>query len=170
MKKRISFVSSFSIYFPLISTIFLLFLFYLPFSFGISNSIKPCLVLASVFFWLTHRPDVFGIFSIIIVAIFADTLSGNPLGANLLMLSFIYLLINKFEAFFYNKPFMVYWYFFMMFAGAAFLLKWFVLSVYYTQFLPITSVLFMYLTTIICYPFVSIFNAFVQTYVRFDDE
>lgn len=164
------FLSSFSKLLPILSTLLLLLFSYTPFSFVFSNSIKPLLALICVFFWLTHRPDIFNIISVLIVALVSDVISSAPFGSNILMFWVLYALTNKFQKFFYAKPFVIYWYGFMAFSLAAILTKWFVLSIYYGQFLPLVPTFFMYLTTIVFYPFISILNAVIQGYVRFEDE
>ncbi len=162
--------SPFSDQFPLIITVALLLSSYIPSSIIIPQNIRPLLALASTFFWLTHRPDLFGLLAVSIISIIADTITSSPFGSNLLMFFALYTLVNRFEKFFYNKTFLTYWYGFILISFAAIFLKWLILSIYYAQMLPLTPVFFTYLTTIFTYPLVSIFNAIIQTYMRQADE
>ncbi len=155
---------------PFIITAFLLLILYIPTSIFMPQNIRPLLALASAFFWLTHRPDLFGLYCTIVIGIIADTISSNPFGSNILMFVSLYALVDKFEKFFYNKSFLIYWYGFIAFSFVAILLKWLVLSCYYAQFLPLLPTFFMYLTTAFMYPIVSIINAIAQSYMRDADE
>ena len=47
--------------------------------------------------------------------------------------------------------------------------KWFVLSVYYSQFLPLGMLMFSLLITVASYPIVSLVNVFVQNKFMTDE-
>ena len=72
--------------------------------------------------------------------------------------------------YFNSKPFAVIWYGFMAFSLSALLLKWLVVSFYYSKFLPMSVLIFEYLIAVALYPVVAMILAFVQNKFIGDDE
>lgn len=155
---------------PLLSSLLLLFLSYVPLDFIIFNNIRPAVGMVCVYFWMIHRPDLFNLLSVFILGLVDDIISNVPLGANILTLLVLYVLLSNLSRFFNGKPFVVTWYGFALLSLVTFLTKWLVLSVYYSSFLPLPIVGFSYLVTAAAYPFLSLILAFVQNNLIADEE
>lgn len=155
---------------PLITSILLLLISYIPLNFSISNNMRPAMGIICVYFWMIHRPDLFNLVSVYILGLFDDIISSVPMGSNILALLVLYLLVNNLQHFFNGKPFIITWYGFATLSLATFCVKWLVVSIYYGQFLPLSILFFTYLVTIAFYPFISLINAFVQNTLIRDEE
>ena len=147
---------------PLISSILLLFLSYIPIDIAFSSSIRPVVSLICAYFWVVHRPDLFNLGSVYVLGIVEDVITSAPFGSNVFMLLLMYLLASNLAKYFSAKPFVFTWY---VFAGLAFvvmLARWLLVSVYYSQFLPLGMLMFSVLATAAFYPVFSFVNAFIQ--------
>lgn len=151
---------------PLISTIFLLLLSYMPF---FPLAFHPNVSVICVYYWLLNRSDVFNLFSVFTIGVINDFVSAVPLGVNIFELLFLYVLVSNFLKYFNGKPFEVMWCGFVPAAFLAMFAKWFILSVYYSQFLPFMMLLFSILITIAFYPLVCLINVFVQNKLMTDE-
>ena len=147
---------------PLISSIVVLFLAYLPINMALFNNMRPDLGLACIYFWMLHRPDLFNLASIVVLGLVDMVISSALPGASLLAYLTMYLLLYNTQKFFNAKPFVVIWYGFMALSLITMLVKWFVVSIYYRSFLPLSDLIFTYLIGVALYPLISIVLAFVQ--------
>ncbi|MBP3418559.1 MAG: hypothetical protein J6L67_05460 [Alphaproteobacteria bacterium] len=57
-----------------------------------------------------------------------------------------------------------------MLSLVTFLSRWLLVSVYYSHFLPLATVMFSYLVTAAAYPILSLINVFVQNRLMTDEE
>lgn len=153
----------------LVSTILLLFS-YIPLDFMFLNSIRPAMGLICVYFWLQHRPDLFNLGCVFFLGVVDDMVTSSPLGSNIFELLLMYVLVNNTSRFLNAKPFIVLWYGFALLTLVTMLGRWLVVSVYYSQFLPLSMLFFSYMVTIAVYPLISLLLAFVQNSFIQDDE
>lgn len=151
---------------PLVSTTLLLLLSYMPY---FPLTFHPDVAVICVYYWLLNRSDVFNLFSVFLVGIINDFVSAVPLGASVFELLFLFVLVSNFLKYFNGKPFEVMWCGFMPAAFLSMLAKWFILSVYYSQFLPVVMLLFSILITIAFYPLICLINVFVQNNLMTDE-
>ena len=155
---------------PLFSSLLLLFLSYVPLDFLLFSNIRPAVGIICVYFWMIHRPDLFNLLSVYILALIDDIISNVPCGTNIFVLLVVYVILSNVLRFLMGKPFIVTWYGFAIIALITFFAKWLMLSIYYGQFLPFLIVCFSYLVTVVSYPFVSLILAFVQNNFIADEE
>ena len=155
---------------PLFSSLLLLLLSYVPLDFLLFSNIRPAVGIICVYFWMIHRPDLFNLLSVYVLALIDDIISNVPCGTNIFVLLIAYVILSNVLRFLVAKPFIVTWYGFAIVASVTFFAKWLILSVYYSQFLPFFIVFFSYLVTIVTYPFVSLILAFVQNKLIADEE
>lgn len=154
---------------PLFSSLIMVFLSYVPVDlFGIAN-IHPAMGMIGVYFWMIHRPDVFNLFSVYILGLVEDIISLAPFGSNIFALLVLYVLVNNLSRYFNGKPFIITWYGFAILSLIAFLSRWVLVSIYYSQFLPLSIMMFSYLFTVAAYPFLSLINVFVQNSLMKDE-
>lgn len=154
---------------PLFSSLLLIFLSYVPLNIAGMGGIRPAMGMICVYFWLIHRPDVFNLGSVYFLGLIEDIISSAPFGSNVFALLVLYVLVSNLSRFFNGKPFVVMWYGFALLALIAFFSRWLLVSVYYSQFIPLPSVLFCYLFSVAVYPFLSLVNAFVQNALMKDE-
>lgn len=155
---------------PLLSSIFLLFVSYIPLDFTLSNNIRPAVGMICVYFWVLHRPDIFNLFSVYVLGLVEDIISSAPFGSNIFALLVLYVLVTNLSKYFNAKPFTVIWYGFVLLSLITFLSRWLVVSIYYADFLPLSIVMFSFLVTAASYPVLSLINVFVQSKFMTDEE
>lgn len=155
---------------PLMSSLFLLFLSYVPMDLGFLNNIRPVVGLVCVYYWMLHRPDLFNLWSVYVLGMVDDIISSSPFGSNIFAVLLLYILINNTSKFFNAKPFVVTWYGFCLLGLVVLLARWLLVSIYYSQFLPLTVIMFSYLVTIAAYPLISLILAFIQAKLIQDEE
>lgn len=154
---------------PLLFSVFLILLSYVPLDFPLANNIRPAVGMVCVYYWIIHRPDLFNLLSVYLLGLAEDILSSVPLGTNIFTLLVLYILLLNLARFFNGKPFIITWYGFAILSLLTFFAKWLMLSIYYGEFLPVVSVFFSYLFSIAAYPVLSLMNAFVQDYLIQDE-
>ena len=147
---------------PLISSAVLLLLAYIPLNLSMFNNVRPDLGLLCIYFWMLHRPDLFGLASIVVLGVLSAAISSALSGICLLSYLVLYVLIYNTQKFFYAKPFVVVWYGYMALTLATVLVKWLIASVYYRQFLPLSVLMFSYFIGVALYPLISMILAFIQ--------
>lgn len=147
---------------PIITSVFLLLLAYLPLNFNFFYNVRPDFGLMCIYFWMLHRPDLFGIGTIIIMSIVVSVISSSVVGCALIAYLVMYILIYNTQKLFNAKSFVVVWYGFMALSLISMLVKWIVVSIYYNEFLPISMLMLGYLMGIVLYPMISMILAFVQ--------
>jgi len=155
---------------PLLVSVLLLLISYIPMDIFFLGNVKIVVSYMCVYFWLMHRPDLFNLMSVCILALVEDVLSAAPFGASLFSMLLAYVIVTNLAKYFNAKPFIVIWYGFGALAFVVFFAKWFIISIYYGQFLPAQNLIFSYLFTVACYPILSMFNVFIQANFIRDDE
>ena len=147
---------------PLICTILLILLIYIPIRIPLSKFLRPDVSMICVYFWALYRRDLFGPLSVACVGFVSDSLAATPLGINLFVFMLIYVLAVNFASLVNTKPFIVTWVGFSVICFAAFLVKWLLMSVYYSDFLSFIGIIIGYIATVLLYPLVARLNIFVQ--------
>ena len=155
---------------PFLVSVFLLLVFYVPVHLPLSRYLRPDIGMICVYFWLQHRPDLFNLGSVFCLGVLDDVVTSSPLGSNIFELLLMYVLVNNTSRFLNAKPFVVLWYGFALLALVTMLSRWLIVSVYYSQFLPLSMLAFSYMVTIAVYPLISLLLAFVQNSFIQDDE
>ena len=155
---------------PFMSSVLLLLISYIPLDFSVFNNIRPSIGLICVYFWMLHRPDLFNLWSVYFLGVIDDIISSAPFGSNIFAMLLLYVLITNTSRFFNAKPFVVTWYGFAVLSLVAMLGRWLVVSIYYSQFLPLLMMLFSYMVTIAAYPLLFLLLAFIQNHMIQDEE
>lgn len=155
---------------PLLISAILLLFSYLPLRSEIAGNARPVVGLMCVYFWLIYRADLFNLFSVFVLGLIADTVSTVPFGSNLLSMLVMYLIVTNLVKYLNGKTFMILWFGLAALLPAAMLSQWLALSIYYHQFLPLSLLLFSYITSLACYPLVGGINALILNHFLQDDE
>lgn len=154
---------------PLATSVVWVALSYMPFDFLLSTNIHPNVAVICVYYWILHRPDVFNLFSVFILGLFDDILTSAPLGSNIFQLLLLYVLIGYMVKYFNGKSFELLWAGFLPLAFVVMFARWFVVSIYYGDFLPFPLLMFSFLLTAAVYPLITLINVWVQNKLMTDE-
>lgn len=155
---------------PLISICVFIIIFNIPLYPFVSYSIRPYVGIICTYFWLTHRSYSFGVFSVYLIGFLEDIISSTPFGLNIFTMLLLYVFTQIVYKFIFNKPFIIIWYGFCITLALTLLCKWLLLSFYYRDFLPISTLLFSFLTSICFYPIFSIINIYIHQQLIEDEK
>ncbi len=118
--------------------------------------VAPMLVLASLYFWAIHRPQMMPLVLVFFVGLFHDMLTGSPLGVNTVAFLAAYGLVAGQRKVFLGKSFGVVWWGFMLVAGAVEALRWMLISALGGVILDPLPGFFAYISSIAIYPILSL--------------
>ena len=147
---------------PIIISILMVLLVYAPLSVPVLKFLRPDVSLICVYFWTLYRRDLFGPLSVALLGFVSDCLTSLPLGVNTFIFIFTYIMSINYARFVNAKSFAISWFGFTVISFIAFVIKWLLVSFYYSQFLHIVGVFAGYVTTVLLYPLVVRLNIWVQ--------
>lgn len=142
---------------PFIITFSAVFLSFIPLHLENVESIKPMLVLGSIYYWTIYRPDLLPMLIIFVIGLFQDLLYGAPIGISAFIYLIISFLVGTQRRFFHGKTFGIVWWGFMISAILAVCLDWFIFSIIEQMILPFQSFIFKYLMSIASFPIIFVF-------------
>ncbi len=137
---------------PILSILAAALLLYIPRSAGFWNFLHITPFYAGIYFWQSQRPDVFNLLSAFILGIFADVLSGVPLGINITSFMVLHLVSERLSSYFNIKKFSYSWLLFMLATFLTLVFKGTVVSIFYRKIIPLNYLLFEFLLTFALYP------------------
>jgi rod shape-determining protein MreD len=117
--------------------------------------VVPALAMVAVYHWAIHRPRLLPAWSVFLLGILQDALSGTALGLNVLMLLTVYGLVIYQRRFFIGKSFAVVWLGFCLVGAITFAEAWLLMSAISLTLLDPASMLTQYLLTVGAFPLVS---------------
>ena len=147
---------------PLLCSIFLLLIIYIPVHLPLSRFLRPDLGMICVYFWALYRQDLFGAASAFVLGLIADSLSAVPFGLNSFVFIFIFVLSSASSSYVNMKPFAVSWAGFALVSFLASVSKWLLASVFYSRFLAFGNIFVGYMATVCLYPLIARLNIFIQ--------
>ena len=104
---------------PLMTTLMLMFLFYLPINSLEFNYFRPAVGVICVYYWSLKRRYMFSYISAFLVGFLTDSYSSTPFGINILMMMLLVFATEILERYFKAATFGVSWF---VFALAGFML------------------------------------------------
>ena len=137
---------------PFILTAFLIVISAIPTRIPEFAYIAPVLPLMAVYHWSIYRPDLLPAWTVFVLGILQDALVGTPFGVSSLVFLAVHLVVLSQQVFFTGKSFAVVWIGFSMVAGAAFIMTWLLVSIFFGQSTGLLGVLFQYLVTLGAFP------------------
>lgn len=147
---------------PLLCSFFLLLVIYVPVHLPLSRFLRPDVGMICVYFWALYRQDLFGSISAFLLGFVADSLSAVPMGLNVFAFMFVFAAGSTASSYINMKPFAVSWLGFAVISFLAFVIKWLLISVFYSRFLVFGSIFAGYLATVCFYPLIARLNIFIQ--------
>lgn len=118
-------------------------------------TIAPDLTMMAVFYWAIYRPDLLPKWSLILVGLFQDLLSGNLIGLNVAILLIVHYVGLSQRRTFIGKPFVVAWLGFMVLALGTGVFYWLTLAAMSGTITFTHAVLFQYVLTFASFPLMS---------------
>ena len=85
---------------PLVATLILMFLFYVPINSLELNYFRPAVGFICVYYWTLKRDYMFSYISAFVVGFLTDTYSSTPLGINILMMMLLVFVTNMLARYF----------------------------------------------------------------------
>ena len=95
---------------PLISSVLLVLFTYIPLSVPLLKFLRPDVALICVYFWTLYRRDLFGPISVALLGVVSDSLTSLPLGTNMFVFIFVYIMSINYARFVNAKSFAVGWF------------------------------------------------------------
>lgn len=147
---------------PLLSTVVLLLICFLPINSPEFNYFRPNIGMICIFYWAFKRDYLFSYFSAFLVGFLMDVYSSVPLGCNILIALLIVFMTRRMIRFFQSAPFGLCWALFAIIWLWGVIIKWLMLSAYFESFLSLNEIVINYCATVLCYPFVASVNVWIQ--------
>lgn len=143
---------------PLVTTLLLILLFFMPINSVQLNCLRPAMGIICVYYWRLNRPALFGFFSAFLVGFVIDVYSSTPLGTNILTLLILLSITDWPARYLQTSSFGVRWLIFSLVCLAIMLCKWLFLTLYYWRVLPPTEIMLGYFSTVMFYPLIAAVN------------
>jgi rod shape-determining protein MreD len=147
---------------PLLSSLVLMFLFFMPLSSVQLNYFRPFVGLICVYYWTLKREDLFGFCSAFIIGFLTDVYSSSPLGVNILLMMGVIAATAWLAHYFQSSSFGVAWFIFALICLSYTLSKWILLMIYAGRFLPVWEAFLGCFSTIMFYPLITLINTKIQ--------
>lgn len=146
---------------PVVSSVVFVIIFNIHLNPFVSSNIRPSISIICIYFWLVNSHNIFGMFSVYVIAIVEEMISSTPLGSSILTALILYLVVTLIHKFVYHKPFLIFWYGFMFSCFISLLSKWIIISIYYGEALSISTTIFTIMSTIAFFPIFGIINTYI---------
>jgi rod shape-determining protein MreD len=138
--------------FPFLVTFFMVLISAMPLRVPELSSIMPPLALVSVCYWSIYRPDLLPLWSVFLIGLLQDLLSGGPIGVATLTLISIHAVVLWQRRLFVSASFPMVWCGFMVMAAAALGMMWLLTCLGLLTFVSPRPLLFQYILTVAAYP------------------
>ena len=138
----------------------------LPYGLPKSSLAAPVLALISVYYWSLFRPELMPAGAAFLLGLLVDVLSGGPPGLNALVLILVHWAASSQRRALAGKSFAVGWLGYLLIAGGAAILNWFVASVFHVTVIESVPLLVSHAIGTAAYPLVAIFLARLQPLTR----
>ncbi|MFB0952511.1 MAG: rod shape-determining protein MreD [Rhodospirillales bacterium] len=154
---------------PFALTFMLIVINAIPFHIPSFAQVTPLLPLIGIYFWAVYRPDLMPAATVFLIGILHDFVSGLPVGVS----AFIFLVVLGAtlaqRSFFFGKSFVIVWFGFMMVAGGALALEWFLLSIFAGDLVQARSAIYQFGLTAAIFPFLAwLFTRWQQAFLQVD--
>lgn len=147
---------------PLMTTLILMFLFYVPINSLEFNYFRPAVGVICVYYWTLKREYMFSYISAFVVGFLMDAYSSTPLGINILMMMLLVFVTELSARYLKSSSFAGSWLLFGFVGLLLTFVKWLSVSIYLGRFVPLTEITVNFLSTIMFYPLVAYINIWVQ--------
>lgn len=147
---------------PLLATFVLMFLFYVPIYSLELNYFRPAVGFICVYYWTLKRHYMFSYISAFFIGFITDIYSSTPLGVNCLMMLLLVFVTEMLVRYFKAASFVGNWLVFLLAGFVLTVVKWLIISVYFSRFISMTEIMINLLSTVMFYPLIVYFNIWIQ--------
>ena len=131
--------------------------------------VAPMLAVMAIYHWTLNRPELLPAAALFFLGLLQDSLSGMPLGVNVLVFLTVYGVVLSQRRFFAGKSFLITWLGFALVAAGAAAESWLLVSAFHVTLLEPTAVFYGYIMTAGCFPVLAwIFIRWQQAFLRFE--
>jgi rod shape-determining protein MreD len=131
--------------------------------------VAPMLAVMAIYHWTLYRPELLPAVALFFLGLLQDSLSGTPLGVNVLVFLTVYGVVLSQRRFFAGKSFLVTWLGFVLVAAGAAAESWILVSAFHVTLIEPTAVLYGYAVTAGSFPLLAwIFIRWQQAFLRFE--
>ncbi|MGH7090286.1 MAG: rod shape-determining protein MreD [Stellaceae bacterium] len=138
---------------PLLSTFLFVLVSVVPLQLPGFAAVSPSFALMAVAHWATYRPDLLSQFSVFVLGVLLDLLSGTPyVGASALTFLLARTVVLLARRHFVGCDFSILWLGFVALAGGTLAFNWALVSLLSRQIVGMQPFLFEALMTVACFP------------------
>lgn len=131
--------------------------------------VAPMLAVMAIYHWTLYRPELMPAAALFFLGLLQDSLSGTPLGVNVLVFLTVYGVVLSQRRFFAGKSFLITWLGFALVAAGAAAESWLLVSAFHVTLLEPTAVFYGYILTAGFFPVLAwIFIRWQQAFLRFE--
>jgi rod shape-determining protein MreD len=117
--------------------------------------VTPVLALISIYHWAVYRPELMPAWTVFVLGLLQDFLSGAPVGINVLVFLSVQWLVLTQRQFLVGKTFLIYWFGFAVVALVAAIEMWMLASLHYLSALSPGGIAAQYLVTAGLFPVIA---------------
>ena len=138
--------------FPFLITLTMVLLTAMPLRLPQLSAIMPALALVAVCYWAIHRPQLLPLWTVFLIGLLQDLLSGGPIGVATITLMSVRAVVIWRHRVFTSASFAMVWCAFMVVAAGALFMMWMLACLGMLQVVSPKPLLFQYLLTVAAYP------------------
>ena len=152
---------------PFLLTLFLVLASIIPLHIPGFSRVVPLLPLIAIYHWAVYRADLLPAYTVFIIGILNDILTGAPIGAYALVFLLVYGLVVSQHRFLFGKSFAVIWIGFGLISGAASALMWLLVSIWNVAIIEPSAIYIQFLLTFGLFPGLAwVFLLWQRTFLR----
>ncbi len=114
--------------------------------------VMPPLAFIALYYWSTHRPDLFPSGIAFLIGLLNDIINGLPMGVSALLFIVAHQIILRQRRFFAGHSFLMLWSGFALAASAMMVLEWILIALVSWQIIPFMPVLMQTVLAIAIFP------------------
>lgn len=154
---------------PLMLTLVLVIINVVPSRIPGFSPVAPLLPLIAVYHWAVFRPRLLPAYTVFLIGLLHDALTGFPIGVSALVFLVVYGVVLSQKRFFIGKSFFILWLGFSVIAAGASVLSWLQVSILNVVLIEPKTAFFQYLMTLGFFPIVAwLFLRWQRAFLRFD--
>ncbi|HUT48330.1 MAG TPA: rod shape-determining protein MreD [Alphaproteobacteria bacterium] len=119
--------------------------------------LAPMLPVMAIYYWSLHRPELLPFWTVFLIGLVIDTLTGGTLGFNALMLLLVSAFMRPQRRYLAERGFAIHWVIFVIVVAAFEFLRWLLMAAIAQKFLSLGDPALRVLLAIALYPCLSWF-------------
>jgi rod shape-determining protein MreD len=116
------------------------------------GAVMPPLAFVALYYWGTHRPDLFPVGAAFALGLVNDVIQGLPIGVSAFLFTIAHHIFSHQRRFFAGQSFSMLWYGFALSAIAMMIAQWILVSVIDWHAIPLFPILLQTLLAVVLFP------------------